>query len=99
MPYHTAAATATAAAAHCAHCRCDAGRRGRYRRGAALLLLQRMLRLVGRLNGGGQIEEALLLDALARAHVRDVIEVCRGGDELGPAIGATVRKRGSKWVL
>lgn len=97
MPYHTAAATATAAAAHCAHCRCDAGRRGRYRRGAALL--QRMLCLVGRLNRGGQIEEALLLDALARAHVRDVIEVCRGGDELGPAIGATVRKRGSKWVL
>ena len=43
--------------------------------------------LVRRLQGGGQVHQTLDLDAVARAHVSDVVEVRGSTDHLG----ATVR--------
>jgi hypothetical protein len=53
-------------------------------------LLRRLLLLsdlVSRLEGGGQVHEALDLDAVAGTHVRDVVEVGRRGNQLGASIG------------
>ena len=46
---------------------------------------------VGRLQGGGQVHEPLDLDAVAGAHVRDVVEVRGGRDQLGAAVGVPMK--------
>ncbi len=58
----------------------------RRHRAAVLLLLLLLLWLVRRLQGGWQVHQALDLDAVAGAHVGDVVEVRRGRDQLGTAV-------------
>ena len=50
--------------------------------------------LVRRLQGGGEVHQPLDLDAVAGAHVRDVVEVGRRRDQLRAPVGVATKERG-----
>ena len=54
--------------------------------------------LVGRLQGGGEVHQPLYLDALAGAHVADVVEITGGGDQFRPAIRVPRTQKNRKFM-
>ena len=51
-----------------------------------------------RLQGGGEVHQPLDLDALAGAHVADVVEIAGGGDQFGPAIRVPGTQKNSSFM-